>query len=367
VYGLADPIGLMLQDPELNGRGIDRDESSRPGLGRIPLYAVDRKRRGADRVRECVRCRPESLHLRAGQQESRHRQTDRLIGTKRITGRARLDAHLWLLEIPRCVAMRKRQLGDHTVRRSAPAKPAQPRPRRIQPEQRKRGLRECWRWPGKLILQLANSRRPCPRLVRGKAYDETLAGPAEPALCTAAFGLADPFAFSAAAPRTQHPAATIRAHPITNSRTGHHPTRARTAARPRLAVGQAVCLRSTSQTTGLIFHIAFLRDWHSAAQEGSYRMSTRGLTLDEVGFIHAGFEHQVATVGSALFGDATEPVVVLVIDTERLDVPVVVENFEGGDESFPHIYGALPTHAVVDVRPASMAAGRFRVEDRGHA
>jgi uncharacterized protein (DUF952 family) len=74
------------------------------------------------------------------------------------------------------------------------------------------------------------------------------------------------------------------------------------------------------------------------------------LTLDDVGFIHAGFAHQVAHVGAAYYADVDEPLVLLAIDRDRLDVPVIVENLEGGDELFPHIYGPLPTTAVTEVR-----------------
>jgi uncharacterized protein (DUF952 family) len=55
---------------------------------------------------------------------------------------------------------------------------------------------------------------------------------------------------------------------------------------------------------------------------------------------------------------------VLVIDTGQLDVPVVVENLEGG-EGFPHIYGALPARAVIEVRPAGVtSAGEFVISRR---
>jgi len=120
-----------------------------------------------------------------------------------------------------------------------------------------------------------------------------------------------------------------------------------------------------SQTdASVIFHIAFERDWNEAKRSGTYRVSTRDAYLDEVGFIHAGFEHQVAAVGSVLYRDATEPLVVLAIDTDLLDAPVVVENLEGGHEGFPHIYGALPTTAVIAVRRASVLDdGRFLVEE----
>jgi kanamycin kinase len=93
-------------------------------------------------------------------------------------------------------------------------------------------------------------------------------------------------------------------------------------------------------------------------------MSTRGATLDDVGFVHASFAHQVATIGELLYAGAAEPLVVLTIDTARAGVPVRVENLEGGDERFPHLYGELPTSAVVDVRPAAIAPdGTFRFAD----
>jgi uncharacterized protein (DUF952 family) len=113
---------------------------------------------------------------------------------------------------------------------------------------------------------------------------------------------------------------------------------------------------STGTPARFIFHIAFESDWKSAEEIGTYRVSTRGAHLDDVGFIHAGFEHQVAGVGALFYEDAAEPLVVLVIDTERLDAPVVVENLDGGEEGFPHIYGPLPVPAVVDVRPARLTA-----------
>ncbi len=94
-----------------------------------------------------------------------------------------------------------------------------------------------------------------------------------------------------------------------------------------------------------IFHIAFASEWKAAEETGSYRVSTRGAQLDDVGFIHAGFEHQVPIVGALFYRDAPEPLVVLVIDTELLDVPVVVENLDGGEEGFPHIYGPLAVRA----------------------
>jgi uncharacterized protein (DUF952 family) len=111
---------------------------------------------------------------------------------------------------------------------------------------------------------------------------------------------------------------------------------------------------------GVIFHIALERDWNEANRDGSYRVSTRDSTLEEVGFIHASFEHQVAGVGSLFYRDVGEPLVVLTIDPTRLGATVVVEPNDEGGETFPHIYGPVPTSAVIAVRSATVTVdGRF--------
>ena len=61
------------------------------------------------------------------------------------------------------------------------------------------------------------------------------------------------------------------------------------------------------------------------------------------------------------YADVTEPLVLLVIDTERLAVPVLEEAVPGTDETFPHLYGALDPAAVVQAVPLETAvSGRTR-------
>ncbi len=113
----------------------------------------------------------------------------------------------------------------------------------------------------------------------------------------------------------------------------------------------------------MIYHIAVETDWEDARTSGEYRMSTRGARLEDVGFIHASFAHQVERIGALLYGDASVAVVVLVIDPKRVNSPLKVEGLDDSAEEFPHIYGPLPTSAVVDVLPVRVeAAGRFIVE-----
>ncbi|MGH3389830.1 MAG: DUF952 domain-containing protein [Actinomadura sp.] len=99
-----------------------------------------------------------------------------------------------------------------------------------------------------------------------------------------------------------------------------------------------------------IFHIALRTDWDTArAAGGPYEISTRGRTLRDEGFIHCSRdEDQVARVLRAFYADAGD-LVLLVVDTDRLDAPVRHEPVDG--DVFPHLYGPLPLDAVIDVRP----------------
>ena len=98
-----------------------------------------------------------------------------------------------------------------------------------------------------------------------------------------------------------------------------------------------------------IFHIATAADWQAARRSGSYTTSTLGRTLAEEGFIHASRREQVQPVWRAFYRDVEEPLVLLAIETERLDVPWREDPV--GDDTFPHVYGPLSPHAVVGVQP----------------
>lgn len=105
-----------------------------------------------------------------------------------------------------------------------------------------------------------------------------------------------------------------------------------------------------------IFHLALASDWAAAQEAGAYTISTRGRTLAEEGFIHASRGDQWPKVRDLFYADVTEPMLLLQIDTDRLDVPVVEEAPEPGTrETFPHIYGPLPLEAVVKAIPLQAA------------
>jgi uncharacterized protein (DUF952 family)/ADP-ribose pyrophosphatase YjhB (NUDIX family) len=93
-----------------------------------------------------------------------------------------------------------------------------------------------------------------------------------------------------------------------------------------------------------LFHLALASDWASAQESGRYPVSTRGLAVVDVGFVHASFAEQVAASAASVFGDEDD-LVLLAVDASRTGAPVRVE---GG---FPHVHGPLPVEAVVAVRP----------------
>ncbi len=111
-----------------------------------------------------------------------------------------------------------------------------------------------------------------------------------------------------------------------------------------------------------LLHIAHRADWQEALDRGRYARSTRGRTLEEVGYVHASYPDQVDDVAGFVFRDDPEPLCVLVLDEALVrQSGVRVELEDGGDgELYPHIYGAIDRSWVVDVRPARFDdAGRF--------
>lgn len=110
-----------------------------------------------------------------------------------------------------------------------------------------------------------------------------------------------------------------------------------------------------------LLHIAHAADWRTAVSSGEYRVSTRGASLDQVGFIHASSSAQVAVVADFAYADEPVALVVLVIDDAALrDARVVVRYQDGGNgELYPHIFGALRPAFVTEVRAAAFVAGRF--------
>jgi glutathione S-transferase len=111
--------------------------------------------------------------------------------------------------------------------------------------------------------------------------------------------------------------------------------------------------RAAWRSPGHLFHLALAEEWHAARRQGSYRRSTRCLSLEEVGFIHASHADQIEATHQRFYTDARE-VLLLTIDPARLaaeGIAVVEEPAGEGGELFPHIQGALPLEAVLAWEP----------------
>lgn len=94
-----------------------------------------------------------------------------------------------------------------------------------------------------------------------------------------------------------------------------------------------------------IFHLALASDWSVAEEAGDYRVSTRGRTLEEEGFVHCSYAHQWEGIRADFYADVADDLVLLTVDPERLTSPVIEE------DGFPHVYGPIDVAAVVAVRP----------------
>ena len=95
-------------------------------------------------------------------------------------------------------------------------------------------------------------------------------------------------------------------------------------------------------------HLTTRQAWEDALKVGTYSLSTKGKTLEEVGFIHGSFADQVEEVAGFVFAGSTEELVVLHLNIDKLasnGIEVRVEEASNG-KSYPHIYGAIPCELV---------------------
>jgi uncharacterized protein (DUF952 family) len=112
----------------------------------------------------------------------------------------------------------------------------------------------------------------------------------------------------------------------------------------------------------LIYHVTTRHEWVDAQATGEYRVSTRGRTLEEEGFIHCSQPSQVAPIANRFYKGVPD-LVLLTIDEQLVKPEVRYEAVPGWDEPFAHIYGPLNTDAVVNVKAFEPdASAEFRFE-----
>ncbi|QPN56789.1 DUF952 domain-containing protein [Synechococcus sp. CBW1107] len=126
-------------------------------------------------------------------------------------------------------------------------------------------------------------------------------------------------------------------------------------ASPELAAVMAPpwALRAAWRSPRWLYHLALAPEWRAAKCEGIYRRSSRGLSLEDVGFIHASHSHQLEATHQRFYADAAD-VLLLTIDPGRLaaaGIEVEEEPAPGSGELFPHIRGPLPLETVLAWEP----------------
>jgi anti-anti-sigma factor len=121
--------------------------------------------------------------------------------------------------------------------------------------------------------------------------------------------------------------------------------------RVRVAVVDRSYRFTASDQPSEIFHLALPDDWQAALSGEDYTISTRGVSLDEEGFIHCSYPTQIEGVANRFYSDLAA-LVILRVDTRLLGTEVRVEPaIEGGSDLFPHVYGPIPIAAVVATTP----------------
>ena len=96
----------------------------------------------------------------------------------------------------------------------------------------------------------------------------------------------------------------------------------------------------------LILHITTRPAWEAARAAGRYEAPS----LAGEGFIHLSSPDQVLRVADARYS-GTPDLVLLCVAADRLAAPLRDEVSDAGEETFPHLYGALNLDAVVAVVP----------------
>lgn len=103
----------------------------------------------------------------------------------------------------------------------------------------------------------------------------------------------------------------------------------------------------------MIYHLALVSEWVQAKAHGRYPWSTRGVLVEDEGFVHCSEEWQWPEVRRRYYSDVPAgDLVLLVIDESLVSAPIVREAPSGNDSEsaprFPHIYGHIEPVWVVD-------------------
>lgn len=101
-----------------------------------------------------------------------------------------------------------------------------------------------------------------------------------------------------------------------------------------------------------IFHIIDSSTWQKVKNKEQYF----GDSLKTQGFIHCCLPSQVDFVLKLWFPNRDD-LLLLEIDSTKLNSRLVFENLEGGEEKFPHIYGPINKNAIIAWYPSGKNKG----------
>lgn len=103
-----------------------------------------------------------------------------------------------------------------------------------------------------------------------------------------------------------------------------------------------------------LFHLLESSSWPATGTE------LRPASLSDEGFVHCSFAEQLAGTANRYYRTVAA-LCALELDPELVHAPIRVEDSYGSGTAFPHVYGTVPTAAVVAVHELDRdAAGDWR-------
>jgi uncharacterized protein (DUF952 family) len=106
-----------------------------------------------------------------------------------------------------------------------------------------------------------------------------------------------------------------------------------------------------------IYHLVKVNHWAQFKELSEYESET----FKEEKFIHASSERQLQATANRYFAGETS-VILLTIDTNKLEPRLKWEKSPTLDEDFPHIFGAINLSAVVKTQTIdALADGSFAI------
>jgi len=95
-----------------------------------------------------------------------------------------------------------------------------------------------------------------------------------------------------------------------------------------------------------LFHLVEPAEWSAASAVGVYRPAS----LSAEGFVHFSFADQVSGTANLLYRDRAQ-LVVVEIESDLVDAELRIEDSSSSGTEFPHVYGPIPTAAMVALHP----------------